>query len=48
MIGQVVFLIVYGIMATNMINTYLSVPKDIDDACKLVVEPNLKMASLYR
>lgn len=47
-ITQVAFLILYGLMSRELIQVYEQVPLDIDLASKLIVEPNLKIASIAR
>jgi hypothetical protein len=47
-VAQLAFLTLYGIMWRSLIQVYQSVPKDINDASKLIVQPNLMIASITR
>jgi predicted PurR-regulated permease PerM len=46
-VAQISFLILYGIMSRALIQVYQNVPQDIDQASKLIVQPNLQIASIF-
>lgn len=43
---QILFLILHGVLNSQMLNSYKDILKEFDVATKLIVYPNLKMASL--
>lgn len=47
-VAQLAFLILYGVLSRSLIQVYERVPEDFDEANKLIVEPNLRIASIYR
>ena len=46
-ITQVIFLVIYGVLATTLLENFKQIPLNIDDACKLTVYPNLQLSTLF-
>ena len=44
---QALFLILHGILSSNMLNSFKDIIQKYDQANKLVVYPNIKIANLF-
>ena len=45
---QIIFLIVHAVINIRALNYYKNTPIDIDNAAKLIVQPNLLIADIYQ
>lgn len=47
LLTQILFIILYSVLNYEQVNNFETIPQELNNACKLIVLPNLMLANMF-